>query len=29
MTSETGTFFENWKYAINHDLPITYVIEDK
>ena len=28
MTSETGTFFENWKYAINHDLPITYVIED-
>jgi pyruvate dehydrogenase E1 component alpha subunit len=28
MTSETGTFFENWKYAVNHDLPITYVIED-
>jgi TPP-dependent pyruvate/acetoin dehydrogenase alpha subunit len=28
MTSETGTFFENWKYAINHDLPITYIIED-
>lgn len=28
MTSETGTFFENWKYAINFDLPITYVIED-
>ena len=28
MTSETGAFFENWKYAINHDLPITYVIEN-
>jgi len=28
MASETGAFFENWKYAINHDLPITYVIED-
>jgi pyruvate dehydrogenase E1 component alpha subunit len=28
MTSETGTFFENWKFAVNHDLPITFVIED-
>jgi TPP-dependent pyruvate/acetoin dehydrogenase alpha subunit len=28
MTSETGTFFENWKYSVNNDLPITYVIED-
>jgi len=28
MTSETGTFFENWKYAVNNDLPITYIIED-
>jgi pyruvate dehydrogenase E1 component alpha subunit len=28
MTSETGAFFENWKYAVNFDLPITYVIED-
>lgn len=28
MASETGTFFENWKYSVNHDLPITYVIED-
>jgi pyruvate dehydrogenase E1 component alpha subunit len=28
MTSETGTFFENWKYAVNYDLPITFVIED-
>ena len=28
MTSETGTFFENWKYSVNHDLPITYIIEN-
>ena len=28
MTSETGTFYENHKYALNHDLPITYIIED-
>jgi pyruvate dehydrogenase E1 component alpha subunit len=28
MASETGTFFENWKYAVNHDLPITFVVED-
>lgn len=28
MTSETGAFFENWKYSVNHDLPITYVIEN-
>ncbi len=28
MTSETGAFFENWKYAVNHDLPITFIIED-
>ena len=28
MTSETGVFYENHKYAVNHDLPITYVIED-
>jgi pyruvate dehydrogenase E1 component alpha subunit len=28
MTSETGTFFENWKYAVNHDLPITFIIEN-
>jgi TPP-dependent pyruvate/acetoin dehydrogenase alpha subunit len=28
MTSETGTFFENWKYAVNYDLPIIFVIED-
>lgn len=28
MGAETGTFFENWKYAVQHDLPITFVIED-
>ena len=28
MTSETGTFYENYKYAINYDLPITFVIEN-
>lgn len=28
MTSETGTFFENWKYSVNFDLPITFIIED-
>jgi pyruvate dehydrogenase E1 component alpha subunit len=28
MASETGCFFENWKYSVNHDLPITFVVED-
>jgi pyruvate dehydrogenase E1 component alpha subunit len=28
MASETGTFFENWKYSVNHDLPITFIVED-
>lgn len=28
MASETGAFFENWKYAVNFDLPITFIIED-
>ena len=28
MTSETGCFSENYKYALNYDLPITFVIED-
>lgn len=28
MTAETGAFYENHKYAINHDLPITFIIED-
>ena len=25
MASETGSFFENWKYSINHDLPINLI----
>ncbi len=28
MTSETGTFYENHKYAVNFDLPITFIVED-
>ena len=28
MTSETGCFYENYKYSVNMDLPITWVIED-
>jgi pyruvate dehydrogenase E1 component alpha subunit len=28
MSSETGSFHENVKYSINHNLPITWVIED-
>lgn len=28
MTSETGAAHEAHKYAINHDLPITFIIED-
>ena len=28
MASQTGTFYENYSYAVNHDLPITFVIED-
>ncbi len=28
MTSETGTFHENYKFACNYDLPITFVIEN-
>jgi TPP-dependent pyruvate/acetoin dehydrogenase alpha subunit len=28
MTAETGVFNENHKYAVNHDLPITFIIED-
>lgn len=28
MTSETGCFAENYKYAVNYDLPITFVIEN-
>jgi pyruvate dehydrogenase E1 component alpha subunit len=28
MTTETGCFFENWKYAYNFNLPITFIVED-
>ena len=28
MASETGVFFENWKYSVNFDLPITFIIEN-
>jgi pyruvate dehydrogenase E1 component alpha subunit len=28
MSSETGSFHENVKYSINHELPITWVVED-
>jgi pyruvate dehydrogenase E1 component alpha subunit len=28
MASETGAFFENWKYSVNYDLPITFIIEN-
>jgi pyruvate dehydrogenase E1 component alpha subunit len=28
MSSETGAFHEAYKYSINHDLPITFIIED-
>lgn len=28
MSAETGTFHEAYKYSVNHDLPITFVIED-
>lgn len=28
MTSETGGFFEAWKYANYHGLPITFIVED-
>jgi len=28
MTSQTGCFYENWVYSVNHDLPITWIVED-
>jgi pyruvate dehydrogenase E1 component alpha subunit len=28
MASETGCFNENYKYSVNHNLPITWIIED-
>ena len=28
MTSETGSFNECYKYVVNHDLPVRFIIED-
>jgi len=28
MSSETGAFHEAYKYSCNHDLPITFIVED-
>jgi pyruvate dehydrogenase E1 component alpha subunit len=28
MTSETGCFHENYKYSLNYDLPISWIVED-
>jgi hypothetical protein len=28
MSAETGQFHEAYKYSLNHDLPITFVVED-
>jgi pyruvate dehydrogenase E1 component alpha subunit len=28
MSAETGVFHEAYKYSVNHDLPITFVVED-
>lgn len=28
MTAETGAFHEAYKYSLNHDLPITFIVED-
>ena len=28
MSAETGAFHESYKYSLNFDLPITWVIED-
>ena len=28
MTYETGVFYETYKYATNHKLPIKFVVED-
>jgi len=28
MSAETGSFHEAYKYSLNHDLPITFIIED-
>jgi pyruvate dehydrogenase E1 component alpha subunit len=28
MSAETGAFHEAYKYSLNHDLPITFIVED-
>ena len=28
MSSETGAFHESYKYSFNHNLPITFIVED-
>jgi hypothetical protein len=28
MSAETGVFHESYKYSLNHDLPITFIVED-
>ena len=28
MTAETGAFHEAYKYSLNHNLPITFIVED-
>ena len=28
MTAETGAFHEAYKYSLNHELPITFIVED-
>jgi TPP-dependent pyruvate/acetoin dehydrogenase alpha subunit len=28
MTAETGMFYECWKFAVGHDLPITFIVEN-
>jgi len=28
MTSETGCFHENYEYALHHNLPITWIVQD-
>ena len=28
MSAETGHFHEAYKYSLNHDLPITFIVED-
>jgi hypothetical protein len=28
MSAETGAFHEAYKYSLNHNLPITFIVED-